>query len=71
MKSAEGKGEIMKHESYERIVPGSDTAVLFLHGILGTPRHFEDFISLVPDSWSFSAPLLPGQIGRASCRERV
>ena len=53
----------MKHESYERIVPGSDTAVLFLHGILGTPRHFEDFISLVPDSWSFSAPLLPGHGG--------
>ena len=53
----------MKHESYERIVPGSDTAVLFLHGILGTPRHFEDLISLVPDSWSFSAPLLPGHGG--------
>ena len=53
----------MKHESYTRIVPGSDTAVLFLHGILGTPRHFKDFIPLVPYNWTISAPLLPGHGG--------
>ena len=53
----------MKHESYVRIVPGSDTAVLFLHGILGTPSHFKELMPLVPDGWSFSAPLLPGHGG--------
>ena len=35
------------HEEYIRDVPGSDTAVLFIHGILGTPNHFRRFLSLI------------------------
>ena len=30
----------MDHSAYERIVPGSKTAVLMIHGIAGTPAHF-------------------------------
>jgi len=37
----------MHHETYVRIVPGAKTAVLFIHGIVGTPNHFRDLIPLV------------------------
>ena len=36
----------MIHQEYVRKVPGADTAVLFIHGIVGTPNHFTDLISL-------------------------
>ena len=32
----------MNHAEYKRMVPGADTAVLFVHGILGTPNHFRE-----------------------------
>lgn len=53
----------MKHKEYVRIVPGADTAVLFIHGICGTPNHFTTQISmldLVPESWSVHNVLLDG-----------
>lgn len=50
----------MKHEEYRRIVEGADTAVLFIHGIAGTPKHFRPFVSLVPDSFSVRNLLLDG-----------
>lgn len=53
----------MIHESYVRIVPGADTAVLFLHGILGTPKHFRNIVPLerlVPEEWSVCNILLDG-----------
>lgn len=53
----------MSHEPTVRIVPGADTAVLFLHGILGTPKHFRDILpaeSLVPSEWSVYNILLDG-----------
>ena len=34
----------MAHETYTRLVPGADTAVLCIHGILGTPNHFASFV---------------------------
>ena len=37
----------MEHREYRRIVSGADTAVMFLHGIVGTPNHFRDLIPLV------------------------
>ena len=56
----------MAHTEYRRIVPGADTAVLFVHGIVGTPDHFRILIPLeqqVPETWSVHNVLLPGHGG--------
>ena len=45
---------------YKHIVSGADTAVLFIHGIIGTPNHFKDFIPLVPKKYSIHNLLLDG-----------
>lgn len=53
----------MSHAEYKRIIPGADTAVLFIHGIVGTPNHFRDLIPLVqqvPENWSVHNLLLDG-----------
>ena len=50
----------MAHEPYTREVPGSRKAVVMIHGILGTPDHFKDFIPLVPKDWSVYNILLDG-----------
>ena len=54
------------HEPYKRILPEADTAVLFIHGIVGTPNHFRDLIGLeamVPENWSVHNILLEGHGG--------
>ena len=62
-------------QEFRRIVPAADTAVLFIHGIVGTPRHFDDLIPLLPDTVSIHNLLLAGHGGsardfaRASMRE--
>lgn len=53
----------MAHKEFTRIVEGSDTAVLMVHGICGTPNHFRELIPLVPADWSVHALLLPGHGG--------
>ena len=56
----------MNHEEYVRIVPGAKTAVLFIHGIVGTPNHFQDLIPLinvVPEDYSVYNVLLDGHGG--------
>ena len=50
----------MPHSEYRRIVANADTAVLFLHGILGTPRHFDFLLPYVPEGWSAVSLLLDG-----------
>lgn len=53
----------MLHEETIRIVPGAKTAVLFIHGICGTPNHFRDLLpleKLVPESWSVYNMVLEG-----------
>lgn len=50
----------MSHTEAVRIVDGADTAVLFIHGILGTPNHFREFLPLVPQSFSYINLLLDG-----------
>ena len=50
----------MEHRETVKVVPGADKAVLFIHGILGTPNHFEEFIPLVPSSVSIRNLLLDG-----------
>lgn len=47
-------------KEYKRIVEGADTAVLFIHGILGTPLHFRDLIPSVPESFSVHNLVLDG-----------
>lgn len=50
----------MEHREYIRICDGATTAVLFIHGILGTPDHFREFIPLVPATVSVCNLLLVG-----------
>lgn len=48
------------HREYHRIVPGADTAILMVHGILGTPRHFDFLLEVMPENISVVNILLPG-----------
>ncbi len=48
------------HQEYVHIVPAAQTAVLFIHGIVGTPVHFKDFIALAPEDYSVYNMLLDG-----------
>lgn len=54
------------HQEYVRLVPNAETAVLFLHGIVSSPRFFDERISLVshvPENFSVYNLLLPGHGG--------
>ncbi len=50
----------MQHNEYRRYLSNSNTVALFIHGILGTPNHFNSFIPLIPKSWSVCNILLAG-----------
>lgn len=50
----------MNHKEYILEIENSDTAVLMIHGILGTPRHFDRFLPLIPKEWSVYNILLDG-----------
>lgn len=50
----------MEHKCYKKIVPGADTAVLLIHGILGTPNHFRPILPLIPQGYSVYNLLLHG-----------
>ena len=57
----------MKHKESVRIVPGADTAVLFIHGICGSPNHFRQLLPLeqaVPENWSVYNLVLDGHCAR-------
>lgn len=53
----------MVHEEYRRVVPYADTAVLLIHGILGTPNHFSPFLPLIPAEYTVHNLLLKGHGG--------
>ena len=53
----------MVHEAYTRYIPGSRFAVIMIHGILGTPHHFEDLLPVIPEDWSVYNILLEGHGG--------
>ena len=53
----------MDHSSYIRIVPGAKCAVLMIHGIVCTPRHFDFLLSSIPEDWSICNILLDGHGG--------
>ena len=50
----------MDHSPYIRKTDSADTAVLMIHGIMGTPRHFDGFLPLIPASWDIYNILLEG-----------
>jgi len=50
----------MNHQPYQRTVDQAEKAVLFIHGILGTPDHFLPFLPLVPNGVSVYNLLLDG-----------
>ena len=53
----------MKHEEKKKIVDSAPIAVLFLHGIIGSPHHFEKFYDIIPENVSYHAVLLEGHGG--------
>lgn len=56
----------MKHPETRRLVPGAKNAVLFLHGIVGTPNQFRILLpleELVPPDWSVYNLRYPGHGG--------
>ena len=50
----------MEHKEYKCINPDATAAVLFVHGIVGTPNHFAEFVSRVPEGISVYNLLLDG-----------
>jgi len=59
----------MEHQETVKILPGAEKAVLFLHGIAGTPEHFRKVLALeelVPESWSVYNLRLDGHGGSVS-----
>lgn len=53
----------MVHETYIRILPEASAAVLFVHGIAGTPNHFTRLLSRIPENMSVCNLLLDGHGG--------
>ena len=60
------KTKASRHTPYERTVCNSDTVILFVHGILGTPGHFKFLLPFIPDTISFDSLLLEGHGASAS-----
>lgn len=52
----------MRHKTYIKLGNG-DKAVLFIHGFLGSPEHFEKFIAVVPENYGIYNILLDGHGG--------
>lgn len=48
------------HQEFKRIAAQPKKAVLFIHGIVGTPNHFRPFLPLVPEDFSVHNLLLDG-----------
>ncbi|MDO4564103.1 MAG: alpha/beta hydrolase [Clostridia bacterium] len=63
----------MPHEEFIREIEKSDTAVVFIHGIMGSPDHFLRFIPRTPDSYSIYNLLLGGHGGSVAdfCRSSM
>jgi carboxylesterase len=51
------------HTERKRILSDARVAVLFLHGIIGSPHHFEKFYDIIPENISYHAVLLEGHGG--------
>ncbi len=53
----------MNHDPDIRCIPGAESAIVMIHGICGTPRHFDRFLPFIPDNWSIYNVLLDGHGG--------
>ncbi len=53
----------MEHSEYIRISDEKNTAVILIHGFLGTPRYYDDFIPFIPENYSIYNVLLDGHGG--------
>lgn len=53
----------MAHKTYIRHASDGDTAILFIHGFLGSPEHFDRFIQTVPENFGIYNILLAGHGG--------
>lgn len=56
----------MNHKPYIRELPDAENAIVFLHGIMGSPDHFARFLPRVPASWAVYNILLDGHGGTPS-----
>lgn len=52
-----------KHAPYLHVSPARKKAVLMIHGICSTPRHFDFLVSSLPEEVTVCALLLPGHGG--------
>ena len=48
------------HREYKRIAEHPDKAILLIHGIVGTPNHFNSLLPIIPDTMSVYNVLLDG-----------
>lgn len=55
----------MTHDEYIREPASATAAVLCVHGILGTPRHFDMLLDLIPEEYAVRCIILPGHGGEA------
>ncbi len=55
----------MKHEPFAIEVPDARVCVLMVHGILGSPHHFDMLLPYIPADWSVCSILLDGHGGTA------
>lgn len=53
----------MPHSEYIKKQDGATCAVLFIHGILSTPRYFDRFLPAIPEGWDIYNILLDGHGG--------
>ena len=53
----------MEHQAYIKNVAGAKTAVLMIHGICSTPRHFDFLMPVIPENVSIYNILLKGHAG--------
>ena len=53
----------LQHRQTLHLVPGAENAVLMIHGICCTPRHFDFLMPSIPENWSVHSLLLDGHGG--------
>jgi len=54
-----------RHRPYSKSKPGASLAVVFTHGIMGSPRQFDDLVQALDDTCTIENILLPGHGGTA------
>jgi len=52
-----------RHNPYSKSVPGVSLAVVFTHGIMGSPRQFDDLVQALGETCAIENILLPGHGG--------